>query len=68
MQKYRVECNYGSRYFVDKDRALAFFRRKIARNLDVELWLVSYQYSTSFNRFFATQELLEYSSSNMPKC
>ena len=68
MQKYRVECNYGSRYFENAAKAFAFFKRKMARNLDVEIWLVTYCYSISTKRFTATQELLDYSSTNMPKC
>ena len=68
MQKYRVECNYGSRYFDNATKAFAFFKRKVALNRDVEIWLVVYQYSISLKRFAATQELLDYSSTNMPKC
>lgn len=68
MYKYRVECNYGSRYFDCAAKAMAFYNRKKARNLDVEIWVVSYYYSDKTNRFAAVQELLDYSSSNMPKC
>ena len=68
MQKYRVECNYGSRYFENAAKAFSFFKRKRNRNLDVEIWLVTYNYSHSAKRYSATQELLDYSSTNMPKC
>ena len=67
MQRYRVECNYGSRYFDDAAKAFTFFNRRKARNLDVEIWLVTYRYSEVAKRFAAMQELLDYSSTNMPK-
>lgn len=68
MKKYRVECNYGSRYFADAAQAFTFYKRKKARNLDVEIWLVTYCYDRSAGRFSAAQELLDYSLTKMPKC
>lgn len=68
MQKYRVECNFGSRYFDRAADAFAYFKHKKAKNLDVEIWLVIYCYSEKDNRFAAMQELLDYSSTTMPKC
>ena len=68
MQRYRVECNYGSRYFNCAAKAFAFFKRQAARNLDVEIWLVTYYYSESAKRYAALQELLDYSGTALPKC
>ncbi len=67
MQRYRVECNYGSSYFDTAVKAFAFYNKKKAQNLDVEIWLVTYDYSKPSNRYSATQELLEYSFSKFPK-
>ena len=65
-QKYRVECNYGSRYFSCAAKAFAYYKQKKSLNMDVEIWLVTYIRNDS--GYAATQELLDYSSSNMPKC
>lgn len=67
MYKYRVECNYGSRYFDNASKAIEYFNRKKARNLDVEIWLVFYCYIEQKKQFVAYQKLLCYSSTNMPK-
>jgi len=38
MEFFRVECNFGSRYFDDFDEAKAFFDLRKKRHVDVELW------------------------------
>lgn len=40
--RLRVECNFGSKYFSDENKALAYFDGKVAENKDVELWLELY--------------------------
>lgn len=67
MQKYRVECNFGSKYFTEASKGFAYFKQRKSRNLDVEIWLVNYTYDSENNNYSAKQELLDYSSSNLPK-
>ena len=40
--RLRVECNFGSKYFSDENKARAYFDGKVAENKDVELWLELY--------------------------
>ncbi len=67
MRMYRVECNFGSKYFETATKGFAYFKKKKAKHLDVEIWLVNYSYSQKTNTYSATQELLDYSSTNLPK-
>lgn len=67
MTKYRVECNYGSRYFENATKAFAFFKKCKGRNLDAEIWLVTYDVDEHVQRYSAKQELLDYSFSRLPK-
>lgn len=41
-QCFRVECNFGSKYFKDIDKAMKYFEKKANNRLHVELWQVSY--------------------------
>ena len=45
MRMYRVECNFGSKYFETATKGFAYFKKKKAKHLDVEIWLVNYSYS-----------------------
>lgn len=67
MQVFRVECNFGSRYFDTAVKAFAYFKKKKAKNLDVEIWLVKFTCSPKTGLYSATQELLDYSSTALPK-
>ena len=42
MIRYRVECNFGCRYFNDPDKANKYFEKCKSRHLDCEIWLVAY--------------------------
>ena len=53
MQRFRVECNFGSKYFDDIFNARRYFYKCIERDLQVELWTAKKEYS-------ATQELMEF--------
>lgn len=48
-QFYRVECNFGCKYFKDIDKAMKYFQKKSDNRLYVELWQVTYT-STRCNR------------------
>ncbi len=67
MKRYRVECNFGSRYFDDAVAAFAFFKKCKSKHLDVEIWLVCYCYKEKHGRYCAVQELLDYAFTNLPK-
>ena len=48
-QYFRVECNFGCKYFTNPDKAKAYFDRKADKHLDVEMWLVTYcRFSVNF--------------------
>ncbi len=64
---YRVECNYGSKYFTSFDKALAFFEYKASISPDVELWRVSYNYCARKKIISASQELLGYTDGTLAK-
>jgi len=40
-QIYRVECNFGSKYFADLDKAKKYFNKKANNRLNVELWQIT---------------------------
>ena len=44
MQRFRVECNFGSKYFDDIFNARRYFYKCIERDLQVELWKVTYHH------------------------
>ncbi len=67
MKMYRVECNFGSKYFDGAAKAFAFFEKCKKRHLDVEIWLVEYFYLKKSNRYSAKQELLAYTVTRLPK-
>ena len=60
MKRYRVECNFGSRYFEDAARAFAFFHKCRRLNYKTEIWLVACRYLKPLNRYSVWQELLDY--------
>lgn len=66
--RFRVECNFGCRYFDKIDKAYWYFNKCKTKHLDVELWFVKYGYDFTKKRYTATQELLDYSSTYLPKC
>lgn len=66
MIRYRVECNFGSRYFKDNEKALKYFNKCKEKHLDVELWLVSYLFCPLLDTFSASQELKAYSDRRLP--
>ena len=61
MQRFRVECNFGCRYFKDIVKAQRYFEKCRSKHLEVELWQVSYLYCPLLERFSARQDLLTFS-------
>lgn len=60
MQRFRVECNFGCRYFTELVKACRYFNKCRKKQLDVQLWLVNYYYCLEVDRYYATQELMAY--------
>lgn len=63
--RLRVECNFGSKYFDDADKAQLYFDSKAAANQEVELWLVRY-IITRKGKMVVVQRLLDCSTSFQP--
>ncbi len=59
VQKYRVECNRGSKYFKNDDKASAYFDYMTACGFDTELWLVRHFYDEHGTPVKGEQILLE---------
>ena len=57
MQRFRVECNFGSKYFDDIFNARRYFYKCIERDLQVELWKVTYHHCAAKKEYSAKQEL-----------
>lgn len=60
MQKYRVECNFGNKYFSNMYKAYGYFFECIDKDLPVMLWRTAYKFCPKLNRYIAKQELIEY--------
>ena len=58
-QIYRVECNRGSKYFKNDDKASAYFDYMTACGFDTELWLVRHFYDEHGTLVKGEQILLE---------
>ncbi len=56
--KYRIESNFGSKYFDDEKAAVAYFDYLMARKLDAELWLVCLHYDADGDLEKGVQKLL----------
>lgn len=65
---YRIECNYGSRYFADIENASLYFRRKQSKGLNAELWEVILCSTLDGKVCFAKQKLLIATPSALRKC
>ena len=59
VKKYRVECNRGSKYFKNDDKASAYFDYMTACGFDTELWLVRHFYDEHGTLVKGEQILLE---------
>ena len=60
MQLFRVECNFGSKYFDDIFNARRYFYKCIERDMQVELWKVTYHHCAAKKEYSAKQELMEF--------
>ena len=59
VQKFRVECNRGSKYFTNDDKASAYLDYMTASGFDAELWLVRNYYNENGTLIKGEQLLLE---------
>lgn len=67
MEIYRVECNFGCRYFKEIEKACRYFDKCHSKRLNVELWVVNYFYCPLLDKYTAVQELVAYSTTYLPK-
>lgn len=58
MGKYRVECNFGSRYFTDIGKLNRYLKMCSEKRLDFELWQVGYVYLVKEKRYVSAQILI----------
>ena len=59
VDKYRVECNHGNKFFLDEDTACCYIDYMEARGFDAELWLVRTYYDQQGNKVKCVQFLME---------
>lgn len=64
VQKFRVECNRGSKYFLSEDKASAYFDYMTTCGFDTELWLVRHFYDEHGTLVKGEQVLLERETAN----
>lgn len=60
MQRFRVECNFGSKYFDDIFNARRYFYKCIERDLQVELWKVTYHHCAAKKEYSANSVTAEW--------
>lgn len=59
VQKFRVECNRGSKYFTNDNKASAYLDYMTASGFDAQLWLVRHFYDENGTLVKGDQQLLE---------
>lgn len=67
MKRFRVECNFGSKYFNNAAEAFSYFEKCKSKNRNVGIWIMSLCYIKKSKRVSVTQELLDYSFTNLHK-
>lgn len=60
MQKFRVECNFGSKYFDKAGPAIKHFLKCKSKGLNVQIWVVIYMLDKETGKYLAEQLLLDY--------
>ena len=66
MQRFRVECNFGCRYFKDIVKEKKYFKKGGDNNWDGELGEVSYLYCPLLKNFSARQDFLPFPGTRYP--
>ncbi len=66
MKIYRVECNFGCKYFKDAVKALEYFQKCKNKYCNVGIWLMTLSKSKICNKVSARQKLLDYSFTRFP--
>lgn len=60
LRRFRVECNFGSKYFDDAQKAREYFYQCVAKKIFVEVWLVEYKRYTKSEVYIAKQGLIAF--------
>lgn len=66
MKIYRVECNFGCKYFKCKDEAFNYFEKCKIKYCNVGIWLMTLSKSKLSKQILASQKLLNYSFTHFP--
>ena len=66
MKIYRVECNFGCKYFKCKDEAFNYFEKCKIKCCNVGIWLMTLSKSKLSKQILASQKLLNYSFTHFP--
>ena len=67
MKIYRVECNFGSKYFKCKDETFNYFQKCKNKCCNVSVWVMTLFKSKLTNKMKATQKMIDYSFTNFPE-
>lgn len=67
MKIYRVECNFGCKYFRSKDKAFNYFQKCKAKCCNVSAWIMNLSRCKLTNKVNATQKMIDYSFTHFPK-
>ena len=59
MKRFRVECNFGSKYFDDIVKARKYFYTCIENDMQVELWKITYHLCTVKREYSVKQDLID---------
>lgn len=60
MNKFRVECNFGSKYFDKIEPAIKHFNKCKDKGLNVQIWSIVYVLDESSGMYLSQQILLDY--------
>lgn len=66
MKVYRVECNFGCKYFRDKNEAYRYFENCKNKCCNVGIWIMTISKSVIREKVLVTQKLLDYSFTHFP--
>lgn len=61
MKRFRVECNFGSKYFNNAAEAFSYFEKNKKKNQNIGIWIINLRYSRKRRHISITQKLLDYS-------
>ena len=64
--KFRVECNYGSKYFTNEAEALRYYHKCKRKPVNVELWKITTRSTPTL--YSVTQKLIDSATFTLVGC